>query len=266
VRKHSIGIQILKNAVLAPPAARHAYQRRRLRHGYDTTKDEPEYPRRVFEFHRDAVARHRSVSGRMMEIGPGGNVAVAAQFVQAGCESAVCLDTQPWNAAAQDLYEALGVGDVFSRVDYRWPVAIETADLESASLDIVVSHAAYEHFDDPDGATANVARMLAPDGVVSHQIDLRDHNNFDDPLRFLRYSDRVWRLASSNRLLTTNRWRVSEIVAAHKRAGLDVLEVTPTMTVELTEDIRGRFWGRFRELSLEELGILGVHLVARRAA
>jgi hypothetical protein len=104
--------------------------------------------------------------------------------------------------------------------------------------------------------------MLKPGGVTSHQIDLRDHRDFDRPLDFLRYSDRVWSLMTSHRPGQPNRWRASDILQAFDRHGLDVYSLDRSPTSKVSERQRARFAPRFRSKSLDDLGTLEVFLAA----
>lgn len=255
-----------KNALLAAPPMRRAYERARLRRGYDRRKDSSEYALGVFAKHREGIERVRPVSGRVLEIGPGGNVAVAALFVKAGGSEAVCADVYPWAEGLEPLYAALGVDDVLDRVRYVCPCTAEEAPFPDGAFDIVYSHAAFEHFRDPTAATRNIARMLAPSGVTTHQVDFRDHLDFERPLGFLRFSDRLWALATRNLLWSTNRWRASDLLDAFRAAGLEVVEARPTDTVVVTERQRRSFARRFRDKALDDLGTLGLFVVAVKRA
>lgn len=261
----SIGVEIGKNALLGFPGARRWRTAYKLRRGYDDAKNDPAYPLGVFNKHRDAIETIRPVEGcRVLEIGPGGNVAAAALFVKAGAAEAVCADLYPWAAGAEALYDHLGIGGVLDKIRYEWPCTAEDAQFGDSSFDIIYSHAAYEHFRDPAQATKNIARMLAPGGVTTHQVDFRDHLDFRRPLDFLRHSDRKWRLATSNRMWWTNRWRASDLLDAFRAAGLTVIEARVTESVAVSATDATSFDARFQIKSLDDLGILGMFVVATR--
>jgi SAM-dependent methyltransferase len=203
----------------------------------------------AFDKHRGVIERRRPVSGRVLEVGPGGGFGLAELFVEHGCD-VVCIDIERWADEAP------------AGVEYVWPCSIESANFPDNSFDLVVSTACFEHFADPERAVWNIARMLKPGGVTSHQIDLRDHRNFDRPLDFLRYSDRVWSLMTSHRPGQPNRWRASDILQAFDRHGLDVYSLDRSPTSNVSEAERARFAPRFRSKSLDDLGTLGVFLAA----
>ena len=57
--------------------------------------------------------------------------------------------------------------------------------IPDASLDVVLSNAVLEHVSDLEAACRSFARVTKPGGMNSHQVDFRDHDNFDRPLEFL---------------------------------------------------------------------------------
>jgi SAM-dependent methyltransferase len=155
--------------------------------------------------------------------------------------------------------------ELLGRVSYRAPVDVARNTLPAASLDVICSHTCFEHFADPAGAIAQIARLLRPGGVTSHQIDLRDHRDFNHPLDFLAYNETLWRLANSNRpYAVRNRWRASQYRAAFEKQGLEVMYLEVTHKTTVTEEMRRRFAHRFQSMSLTDLGILSLLLVARK--
>ncbi|MDY7079022.1 MAG: methyltransferase domain-containing protein [Chloroflexota bacterium] len=59
---------------------------------------------------------------------------------------------------------------------------------EQLPFDFVYSVAVLEHLDQPDKSLAELHRVLEPNGLTVHEIDLRDHGS-RDPLRFLTLSE-----------------------------------------------------------------------------
>ena len=257
--------EIAKNTLLAVPWVRRRELRTQLAAGFgQETTSTPEYVREVFSQHRAAVERWRPIQGRVLEIGPGANLANAALFVKAGADEAVCIDVMPWLEHRQPLYDALGIdADVLERVRYECPCAIESAAFPDESFDVILSHACFQRFYDPQAATRNIARMLRPGGVTTHQIDFRDHRDPARPLEFLKTGDLLWRLATS-RSYPPNRWRASDVREAFVATGLEVLELDVNLRTEVAPELAASFAPRFRRKTLDDLGALGLFIVARK--
>lgn len=274
-------------------------QRRRIQQGFSPDKDQAEYPLTVFHTHVTALSPLRQtglVAADVLEIGPGGNVGVGLLMLLAGAKSVICLDVVPWmqGMGPDALYAALVetaakfpetylvapalleraredptrlAHELLGHITYLSPVDIGTTTLPDASLDVIFSHSCFEHFSDPAGSIAQIARLLRPGGVTSHQIDLRDHRDFNHPFEFLYHSDAVWHLATHNSpIQVRNRWRASEYLAAFEKNGLEVVSAEAALKVVVTEEMRRRFSRHFQTLDLEDLGSLIILLVARKSA
>jgi SAM-dependent methyltransferase len=253
---------IAKNATLALPPVRRYYRWRRGAVRCHES-DDPGYPLGVFEKHRAAIEKIRPISGRVLEIGTGANLAVAALFVRCGADTVVSIDAENWLSAEARIYAELGLDDeVLSRVEYYPDCPIEDAAFADDSFEIAVSHACLEHVGAPAAAVRNVARMLVPGGVTTHEIDLRDHRDFAEPLRFLRHGDLVWDLATSRRAAMPNRWRLSDYEHAFAGAGLNIVDLVRVGTVNVTEADRRSFAARFRSRGLEDLETTTIFLTA----
>ena len=291
------GTTIAKNLALKNDAIASLYQRQRTKQGYDPEKDQAEYPLSVFHKHATALAplRKGGIQGAdVLEIGPGGNAGVSFLMLLAGARSVTCLDVIPWllgagtntlyatliEAAAQDAEKYQVSADyldrahadpaglareLMDRFTYLYPVDIATNSLPDVSQDIIFSHACFEHFADPDGSIAQIARLLRPGGATSHEVDLRDHRDFSRPLDLLRYNDTLWKLSTSNRPNgVRNRWRRSEYQAAFERHGMNVVYLGKTQQTSVTTEMRRQYQPHFQAMSLEELSVIGILLVARK--
>jgi SAM-dependent methyltransferase len=259
-------VPVVKNFVIGTRAGKRILERRRRRRGYVPETNTPEYVNAVFAGHHERLKKHHPLRGRLLEIGPGSNLGVAALFVANGMDSAVCIDVERWLESHDPLYAELGVTAVMDRVAYRYPAAIESAPFADATFDVVVSTAAVEHFADPDAAISEIARLLKPGGITSHQIDLRDHRDFDHPLEFLRLSDRQWKRLTSHRPSEPNRWRASDLLAAFASHGLTVVEHVRDMNYSLTNDDIQRFDNRFSSKTRADLETLSLFVVATKPA
>jgi len=291
------GATIAKNLALGNDAIAGLYQRRRAKQGFSPEKDQTEYPLLVFHKHATTLAPLRKggiQQADVLEIGPGGNAGASFLMLLAGAKSATCLDVVPWmqgtgpdalypalvEAASQDpvkyqiapsLVERARADpqglarELMNRVTYLYPVDIAKTTLPAGSQDIIFSHACFEHFADPGGSIAQIARLLRSDGVTSHEVDLRDHRDFDHPLEFLRYNDMLWTISTSHRPNgVRNRWRRSEYRAAFEQHGMEVVYLEASQKTTVTEEMRRLYQSHFQQMSLEELSVIGILLAARK--
>lgn len=103
--------------------------------------------------------------------------------------------------------------------------------LDSGSADLIVSSSTLEHYRTPvlGAILEECRRVIAPDGVMSHFIDLGDHYARLDPAigvyNFLRYTEARWNLFN-NPLLFQNRLRISDYRALHAAAGFRIVTET----------------------------------------
>jgi SAM-dependent methyltransferase len=73
----------------------------------------------------------------------------------------------------------------------------EDSALPSNSIDVIFSASVLEHVRNPEAVVRETARLLTPRGAAINLIDLRDHF-FRYPLEMLKYSERAWRVLTTN--------------------------------------------------------------------
>jgi SAM-dependent methyltransferase len=139
-------------------------------------------------------------------------------------------------------------------------------NIPTASVDFIFSQAVLEHVRRNEFAqiAAEMRRILKPDGVASHQVDLRDH--LGGALNNMRIGSRWWEtglMAGSG--FYTNRIRFSEMCGMFKQAGflVDVKSAerwnaVPIATQQLAPE--------FRRLSQDDLLVNGFHVLLRPSA
>ena len=139
-------------------------------------------------------------------------------------------------------------------------------DIPTASVDFIFSHAVLEHVRRNEFAqiAAEMRRILKPDGVASHQVDLRDH--LGGGLNNMRIASGWWETELMARSgFYTNRIRYSEMCAIFEQAGflVDVesavrWNVVPIGTKQLAPE--------FRHLSQDDLLVSSFHVLLRPSA
>ncbi len=105
--------------------------------------------------------------------------------------------------------------DLFNIV-YRAPFDARETGITSKSVDLYFSTNVIEHvpINEIVGLFKEAKRIVTPDGLMAHYIDLRDHFAATDEtitnVNFLKYSTDHWERIAGNRLMYQNRLRYSD--------------------------------------------------------
>ena len=261
------------------------------------------YAERTFEWMRREIVRARgSLQGaRILELGPGQTLASGLLLYANGAATYTAVDLFFMPGSNAQVYrqlrkhlaerplllpidvettraEALRRFDeavrleeneaAFSpgKVDYRWPVDAARLPFPDASFDVVVSLAAFEHFQDPEAAIRECARVTASSGVGLHQVDFRDHRDFSRPLEFLKHTDAEWTEIQKGSSAYTNRWRKGDFERAFSFSNLSLERMGGVERAPLDPALRSQLDPRFRDRSVEDLEVLGAFFVVRKPA
>jgi SAM-dependent methyltransferase len=137
--------------------------------------------------------------------------------------------------------------------------------IEDNSVDFIWSHTVLQHIRLSEflNTMRELRRVLRPDGISSHWIDLKDC--LGGALNNLRFSDSVWEspfMAESG--FYTNRLRYSEMLGLFKEAGFQA-DVILVKRWDCLPTLRAKLWGRFRNIPDEDLRIRCFHVILRPA-
>ncbi|MFT3912885.1 MAG: class I SAM-dependent methyltransferase [Anaeromyxobacteraceae bacterium] len=210
-----------------------------FRHG---AMDQHSYALRVYREHLGRAGAGRKVRS-VLELGPGDTAFSAVIGRALGVERSVLVDAGAFASRDVELYRELarhleeqGSGrvdlldartleDVLAACGATYLVSgLESLrQVESGSVDLVFSQAVLEHVPraEFDAMMGELRRVLRPDGVASHRVDLQDH--LGGGLANLRFSSALWEADGFARRsgFYTNRLRFSEHLRAYDRAGFE---------------------------------------------
>ena len=156
----------------------------------------------------------------------------------------------------------------------------ERLPFAAGTFDLVYSVAALEHVPEPEATVKEIERVLAPGGLAVHEIDLKHHGS-DDPLRFLELEDEEWRRRATrygdvslrtildggfSGEIFCNRLRRGDWKRLFEGVGLAVEEVESVIVLDASKVQPERFTAPFRNLPVEELSVLAIRVVGRKAA
>jgi SAM-dependent methyltransferase len=214
-----------------------------FRHGQ---MQEIDYARKVFETHLRLAGltdpAHNSTK-TVMELGPGESLFTAVLARAYGFAGATLADVGDFSAPSGDRYKELArrlardgaslpdlsdCADTAAILD-RLGARYLTQGLQSlkaipdGSVDFIFSHAVLEHVRRADfvDTLREMRRVLAPGGVCTHVIDLKDH--LQASLNNLRFGEDFWEssfISSSG--FYTNRFRFDELIQMFSAAGFEV--------------------------------------------
>ena len=243
-----------------------------------------------FQHYVDQTGRFPAI--RMMELGPGTNLAVGLYFLLAGAAQYVAIDAlaafpeRPKEFYQQaiaeikkrprligrssiedpDIDSILQIGETCvwnsERLQYLTPVFAEKIPIEDSAFDYIFSNASFEHFENPDIVIREVYRLLKPGGFTVHQIDLRDHIDFEKPLEFLKASKANYEFTSP---YGTNRWRQSDFGNAFRTAGFQQVRIEVTESHPISDAEFSSFDPYFaKRYERKELEIVGIKVYATK--
>lgn len=211
----------------------------------------PERSRGVTAYFLDGIAsrldaagwqlRHHSRTTCLLDVGCGRDLLLALTAAIRCGKRAIAFDVLPIADLALVNYtlSALGVATVSSlpELEYRYGVSYRVAHSLAGVTDVfdgVASTAVFEHIPEPDlrALAAHLPSRLPVDGVVTAEIDYRDHWSFLAPVKpdnFYHLSDAAFALVNPPRMFQ-NRLRHRDILTLFREQGFaTIAEVTTRM-------------------------------------
>ena len=229
----------------------------------------------------------------ILELGRGDSYGVALKFIQHGARRVVCTDrfeSARSVAGETKVYRQLFEGVQSEAEKLRLEHALRFTDggfvldkssiqtliapaeqltryLDGEQFDLIVSRATLEHVFDLEGVFRSITALLRPGGRTTHAVDFESHGLFDaqGPVYFLRFSDWVWRLASSHRGLP-NRRRKSDFLKLIAKFGLTLDQMVDTVRLSPEQVRAARAYLPEARISDEDVAVQGIFFTARKTA
>jgi hypothetical protein len=138
-------------------------------------------------------------------------------------------------------------------------VGLEDVNLiASNSVDITFSNACFEHLLHSEKAIKQLARISKVGGLGFHQIDFRDHRDYDKPLEFLTFSNFSFKfILKFSNCCFGNRLRHQDFANLFAKNGFNFTFKADIFADEsYLDDVLERSISKFRKMSKEEIAIL----------
>lgn len=246
-----------------------------FRHG---DMNQGEYALKVFRGHLASMVEGNTLKGcTLLELGPGDGITSGLLAHALGASRIYLVDAGDYAVRDIRVYqdilrslqaENLDVSDLLACASFDDLQKISntvylTEGLESLktiptdSVDFIFSQAVLEHVRAAEFAEtmSELHRILKPDGVSSHRVDLKDH--LGGGLNNLRFSERLWEspfFAEAG--FYTNRIRFEQMKAIFERAGF-IVKFTEIRKWDVLPIPRQKLWHEFRNLPDEDLLVSG---------
>ena len=234
-----------------------------------------EYSRKIFEGHfRDMSKVNKIDNPLIMEIGPGDSLFSMVYSRKYSEEKIYFLDVNDFASKDLNLYfklqKKLEKENYFSKKrkrpfksfdqllnSYKAKYLISGIEslkkIEDESIDYIFSHSVMEHIRkyELNALIKEMYRILKPNGVISHNINYKDH--LDESLNNLRFSERLWESKLfANSGFYTNRIPAVKMHQYFKKNGFNIVEEAFGKWVKLPIS-RNALSKEFRKFTNEEL-------------
>lgn len=275
-------LMLLAKLVLARLPVPHSVWKRLglFQHG---AMERPAYALGVFIRHFEAVGLRANQSSFItLELGPGESLLTVPIAYAHGADLTYLIDVGRF--AGYDAESYMELAELLAQRGLSLPNRVPSSaeelletcrgcylvcGLESlrsvptACVDFAFSHAVLEHVRRGEflDTMLELRRVMKPDGLGSHVVDLRDH--LGGALNSLRFSSSLWESALfSSSGFYTNRLRFSEMLAAFRGSGFET-QLVDVRRWPSTPIAREKLAPEFRHLPEDDLLVSGFHAVLK---
>lgn len=258
---------------------------RLFRHG---AMDRPSYALQVMRLHMELANLSNLDGMTVLELGPGDSLVTALVARALGAREVILvdggrfcddrsLDLRPYTQMAEllavsgfscpDIQDCRCVAEVLEACNGRYLTngRQSLTTLPSGGIDFLFSQAVLEHIrlEEFHSTVAEFSRLLAPGGITTHRVDLKDH--LGGALHHLRFSRRLWESRFwSSAGFYTNRLRRTEILSVFVDVGLDIRLARELLWDEVPI-APSHLHSEFRSLGMDELRVQEFDLVGIKA-
>ena len=175
----------------------------------------------------------------VLEIGPGNCYINAYNFLMCGAKKVILIDKFPRINKTEKQKQYSKLEREYISKKYNRPLFFINSQVNGKRIefiegdiirtdveevDFIFTNSVLEHIKPIEETIKKMSSILKPDGYILHNIDLRDHYNFNEPFLFYKYPEWVWKnLLTKEGLSYTNRLRYGDFVRLFKENGLRIV-------------------------------------------
>ncbi len=201
----------------------------------------------------------------ILELGPGNSFIIAYNFLMHGAKKVILVDKFPriFNTKKQkeyfykelefiktkynsDLFFIKGDSLKSEYLEYV-PKTLKEADFKN--IDFIYSNSVLEHIKNVENDIVFMSEILNKEGYMYHNIDLRDHYNFNNPFLFYKYENSIWnKYLSKEGVSYTNRLRYDDFMHIFKKYKFETIDLIMEKQEVNQIKISSNFAGKNKEV------------------
>ena len=217
----------------------------------------------------------------VLELGPGINFGVALSIKALGAKSVTVSDRflsplqesyhpRLYSKLAELIleYDPQADASVFERyvhgrsheIVHSTCLPLEQIDSDNHKYDITLSNAVFEHLFDPNNAIVSLYNITNKGGVGIHQVDFRDHRDFDSPLEFLLLDEISFvRMFDDCHGECGSRIRPNQMLSTFKQSGFKKVKFVANMIASeeymtsFMQKLNAQTWNLYSRFKKEDL-------------
>ena len=176
----------------------------------------------------------------ILEIGPGNSYIIAYNFLILGAKKVILVDKFPRTIKTKRQKEYFEREIEYVSKKYgQTPLFVTNGEINGEyiefinknltetnikNVDLIFTNSVLEHIKPIKENIWFMSKILNKNGYMLHNIDLRDHYNFNKPFFLYKYSDRVWtNFLTKEGISYTNRLRYDDFVQLFKNRGFKII-------------------------------------------
>lgn len=179
----------------------------------------------------------------ILELGPGNSLTNAYNFLMSGAKKVILVDKFSRQVKTKRQKDFCNKEIEFIKNKYKRKklffldknnnvkqefiqfINKDLTKISNLKVDFIYSVSVLEHIKYIKNNIEKMSEILGDNGCMYHNIDIRDHYNFNNPFLFYKYSDYIWnKFLTKEGLSYTNRWRYDDFVKCFNKNNFRIIK------------------------------------------